>query len=90
MSGFKRRRLIQTALAAAVLGASGLEAAPARIGGTLRAGLSGASASDSWDSRGHMGGFIGAAAMAVFDTLTEIASDGSLRGELAPMRAAGM
>ncbi|MBU2960627.1 ABC transporter substrate-binding protein [Citreicella sp. C3M06] len=83
MSGFKRRRLIQTALAAAVLGASGLAAAPARIGGTLRAGLSGASATDSWDSRKITGGFMAAAAMAVFDTLTEIAADGSLRAELA-------
>lgn len=83
MSGFKRRRLIQTALAAAVLGASGLAAAPARVGGTLRAGLSGATATDSWDARTHSGGFMAAAAMAVFDTLTEIAADGSLRGELA-------
>ncbi|KAB2543151.1 peptide ABC transporter substrate-binding protein [Salipiger aestuarii] len=83
MSGFKRRRLIQTAFAAAVLGASGLAAAPARMGGTLKAGLTGASAADRWDSRTHMGNFIGAAAIAVFDTLTEIAADGSLRGELA-------
>ena len=48
MSGFKRRRLIQTALAAAVLGASGVAAAPARSGGTLRAGLGGAHPGDSW------------------------------------------
>ena len=84
MSGFARRRLIQSALAAAVLGASGLAAAPARSGGTLRAGLSGAHSSDSWDARGHMGLFMLAAGHgAVFDTLTEVAADGSLRGELA-------
>lgn len=84
MSGFKRRRLIQSALAAAVLGASGLSAAPARSGGTLRAGLGGAHRSDSWDSRTHSDVFMVAAAQgAVFDTLTEVAADGSLRGELA-------
>ncbi len=84
MSGFKRRRLIQTALAAAVLGASGVAAVPARSGGTLRAGLGGAHPSDSWDARTHSDLFMIAAAQgAVFDTLTEVAADGSLRGELA-------
>ena len=84
MTAFRRRRLIQSALAAAVLGASGLAAAPARSGGTLRAGLGGAHRSDSWDSRTHSDFFMIAAAQgAVFDTLTEVAADGSLRGELA-------
>ncbi|MCR8549584.1 ABC transporter substrate-binding protein [Salipiger sp. P9] len=84
MSGFKRRRLIQSALAAAVLGASGLAAGTARAGGTLRAALGGAHRSDNWDARNHADFFMVAAAQgAVFDTLTEVAADGSLRGELA-------
>ncbi|MFC4731033.1 ABC transporter substrate-binding protein [Salipiger abyssi] len=84
MTAFHRRRLIQSALAAAVLGGSGLAAAPARAGGTLRAGLGGAHRSDSWDARQHADFFMIAAGQgAVFDTLTEVAADGSLRGELA-------
>ncbi len=72
-------------MAAGVLAASGLSlsAAP-RQGGRLRAGLGGASSRDGWDSRTHMSTFaICMGHGAVFDCLTEVAGDGSLRGELA-------
>lgn len=86
MSGvLDRRALLTTATAAALLRGTGLSAAarPKR-GGRLRAALSGASASDSWDPRTHSGLFmICAGHGAVFETLTEVAADGSLRGELA-------
>ncbi|EAR53084.1 peptide/opine/nickel uptake family ABC transporter, periplasmic substrate-binding protein [Oceanicola granulosus HTCC2516] len=80
-----RRQLLATGLAAAVFAASGVPVrAAARRGGTLRAGLGGGSASDSWDGAGHEGLFMQAVgAGAVFDTLTEVAADGTLRGELA-------
>ena len=55
-----------------------------KSGGTLRLGLDGGQASDSWDSRGHTGSFMLVAGMGcVFDCLTEVAADGTLRGELA-------
>ncbi|MGY9010626.1 MAG: ABC transporter substrate-binding protein [Rhodobacterales bacterium] len=85
MSLLDRRRLLTSGTAAAVFAASGVAglAMPKR-GGMLRAGLSGGAATDSWDSRGHAGLFMIAAAQgAVFDTLIEVAPDGSLRGELA-------
>jgi peptide/nickel transport system substrate-binding protein len=80
-----RRTLLTTGAAAGVLAASGLplRAAPKR-GGRLRAGLGGANTSDSWDGRTHSDIFMIASAQgAVFDGLTEIAADGSLKGELA-------
>ena len=85
MSLLDRRRLLTSGAAAAVFAASGMPglAMPKR-GGLLRAGLSGGSSTDSWDGRRHRGLFMIAAAQgAVFDTLTEVAPDGSLRGELA-------
>ena len=85
MSLLDRRRLLTSGAAAAVFAASGVAglAMPKR-GGMLRAGLSGGSATDSWDSRRHSGLFMIAATQgAVFDTLIEVAPDGSLRGELA-------
>ena len=71
MSLLDRRRLLTSGAAAAVFAASGVAgfAMPKR-GGMLRAGLSGGSATDSWDSRRHAGLFMIAAAQgAVFDTL---------------------
>ncbi len=80
-----RRRLLTTGLAAGLLAASGLSiTARPRVGGRLRAALPGASLMDSWDARKGFGLFMAAAGQgAVFDNLTEVAADGSLRGELA-------
>ncbi|WP_415922395.1 ABC transporter substrate-binding protein [Tateyamaria sp. SN6-1] len=69
MTRFDRRALFATGAAAALLAASGVSAAPQR-GGRLRAALSPAL-------------FERAVAATVFDNLTEIAADGTLRGELA-------
>ena len=85
MARISRRGLLKTGAAASVLAATGmpLVAAPSR-GGRLRAGLSGANTSDSWDCRTHSDLFMIASAQgAVFDSLTEVAANGSLRGELA-------
>lgn len=85
MTRISRRGLLKTGAAASVLAATGMPliAAPKR-GGRLRAGLNGANTSDSWDGRTHSDIFMVASALgAVFDTLTEVAPDGSLRGELA-------
>ena len=80
-----RRRLLTSGAAAAVFAGTAIPGlGPAKRGGRLRAGLSGGSPEDSWDARNHAGLFMIAAAQgAVFDTLTEVAPDGSLRGELA-------
>lgn len=80
-----RRKLLTAGVAAGVLAASGLSlTAQPRQGGRLRAGIGGAFTSDSWDSRSHMDTFaICMGHGAVFDCLTEVAGDGSLRGELA-------
>lgn len=84
MAPISRRRLFHSGVAAAVLMATGVAVEARPRGGTLRAGLSGAWSTDSWDGRTHAGAFMIAAAHgAVFDTLTEVAADGSLRGELA-------
>ncbi|MCH2251197.1 MAG: ABC transporter substrate-binding protein [Cognatishimia sp.] len=85
MTQISRRGLLKTGAAAGVLAASGvpLKAAPKR-GGTLRLGLAGANTSDSWDSRTHSDSFmITTAHGAVFDTLTQVAANGELIGELA-------
>jgi len=85
MSQISRRGLIKTGAAASVLAATGLpaKAAPNR-GGRLRAALSGANTSDSWDGRTHSDLFmIASASGCVFDCLTETAADGTLVGELA-------
>lgn len=80
-----RRRLLGSSIAAGVLAAAGVPAqARARRGGGLRLALGGALASDSWDMRRQAGAFMTlAGAGLVFDTLTEIAADGTLTGELA-------
>lgn len=85
MTRLSRRGLLKTGAAAGVLAATGMPlcAAPMR-GGKLTAGLSGANTSDSWDGRTHSDLFmIASASGAVFDTLTEVSADGSLKGELA-------
>jgi ABC-type transport system substrate-binding protein len=80
-----RRALFASGAAAALLAASGLSAQsiPQR-GGRLRAALSGGQRSDRFDTRQQHGLFMQVAmAGTVFDTLTEVAADGTLRGELA-------
>lgn len=86
MMQISRRGLIKTGVAASMLATTGARAdghGP-RKGGTLRLGLAGANTSDSWDGRTHSDSFmIIAAHGCVFDCLTEIAADGTLKGELA-------
>jgi peptide/nickel transport system substrate-binding protein len=75
---------LQTGVAAGVLGLSGMPLRAQTRGGKLTAGLGGANTSDSWDGRTHSDLFMIAAAHgSVFDCLTEVAADGSLKGELA-------
>ena len=81
MTRLDRRALFASGAAAALLAATGLSAAPIR-GGHLRAALSGATFGDRWDSA-EAGLFMQAARLSVFETLTEIAPDGTLRGGLA-------
>mmetsp|Transcript_18034 Transcript_18034/g.27592 ORF Transcript_18034/g.27592 Transcript_18034/m.27592 type:complete len:259 (-) Transcript_18034:1617-2393(-) len=69
MTRIDRRALFASGAAAALLAATGVSSAPQR-GGRLRAALSG----DLFDK---------AVAATVFDNLTEIGADGTLRGELA-------
>ncbi|KIN65703.1 Peptide/opine/nickel uptake family ABC transporter, periplasmic substrate-binding protein [Sulfitobacter noctilucae] len=77
-----RRALFSSAAAAALLAATGVSAAGPKRGGRLRMALSGASRSDTW-GQGH-GLFMQVARQGlVFDTLTEVAADGTLRPELA-------
>jgi peptide/nickel transport system substrate-binding protein len=84
MHGISRRGLLKTGVAAGVLGLTGLPVRAQTRGGKLTAGLSGANTSDSWDSRTFSDLFMLASAQgAVFDSLTEVAADGSLVGELA-------
>ena len=85
MTRISRRGLLTTGAAAGVLAASGLPLrAQAKRGGRLRAALSGANTSDSWDGRTHSDLYMIASAQGtVFDSLTEIRADGSLVGELA-------
>lgn len=80
-----RRALFASGAAAALLAATGLsaQAGPTR-GGRLRMALSGATRLDLFDGRQDHGLFMQVAMVgAVFDTLTEVAADGTLRGELA-------
>ena len=80
-----RRALFASGAAAALLAATGVSAQPSPSrGGRLRMALSGATREDRFDASQPHGLFMNVAmAGAVFDTLTEIASDGTLRGELA-------
>ena len=84
MVQISRRGLLKTGAAAGVLAASGLPVRAQSRGGTLRMGLKGANTSDSFDGRTHSDSFmINMGHGCVFDCLTEIAADGSLKGELA-------
>ncbi|WP_299780059.1 ABC transporter substrate-binding protein [uncultured Roseobacter sp.] len=80
-----RRALFASGAAAALLAATGVSAGPSPVrGGRLRMALSGASRSDAFDVRFSQGLFMQVAmAGMVFDTLTEVGADGTLRGELA-------
>ncbi|MFK7874522.1 MAG: ABC transporter substrate-binding protein [Paracoccaceae bacterium] len=83
MTRIDRRALFASGSAAALLAAVGVsaQAAPVR-GGHLRAALSGGDRSESWlDLPG--GRFLQAARHAVFETVTEIAPDGTLQPGLA-------
>jgi ABC-type transport system substrate-binding protein len=78
-----RRALFATGSAAALLAAVGVSAhaSPVR-GGQLKAALSGGDRGEGWQSVPG-GRFLQAARNAVFDTLTEIAADGTLQPGLA-------
>lgn len=78
-----RRALFTSAAAATLLAASGVSAASVpRRGGRLRMALSGAARSDTWVAGDGL--FMQVARQGlVFDTLTEVAADGTLKGELA-------
>lgn len=77
-----RRALFASAAAAALLAATGVSAGAPRRGGRLRMALSGASRSDDWQAGNGLFMQIARQGM-VFDTLTEVAADGTLRAELA-------
>lgn len=83
MTRLDRRALFAKGSAAALLSAVGIsaEAAPKR-GGHLRAALSGGDRSETWATQPG-GIFLQAARRAVFETLTEIAADGTLQPGLA-------
>ena len=84
MTELSRRGLLKSGAAAGVLAATGTKVAAANRGGTLRLGLAGANTSDSWDSRTHSDSYmIMCGHGAVFDTMTQVAADGTLVGELA-------
>ncbi|MFC6582407.1 ABC transporter substrate-binding protein [Sulfitobacter aestuariivivens] len=78
-----RRALFASAAAATLLAATGVSAAGfPKSGGRLRMALSGADRSDTWGCGDGL--FMQVARQGlVFDTLTEISADGTLRGELA-------
>lgn len=78
-----RRALFASGAAAALLAASGVLASSIpRPGGRLRLALSGAGRDDTWLSGDGL--FMQVARQGlVFDTLTEVAADGTLRAELA-------
>jgi ABC-type transport system substrate-binding protein len=78
-----RRALFSSAAAAALLAATGVSAAGApKRGGRLRLALSGAARSDSWIEGDGL--FMQVARQGlIFDTLTEVAADGTLQPELA-------
>ena len=80
-----RRTMLKAGAAATAMTAFGVPALAApKKGGTLRLGLSGANTSDSWDGRTHSDSFmINSGHGCVFDCLTEIGADGTLKGELA-------
>ena len=81
-----RRSLLRAGSAGLVYAsaASPVLAEGPKRGGTLRMGMKGGNTSVSWDGRTHSDSFmINMAHGCVFDCMTEIAADGSLKGELA-------
>jgi ABC-type transport system substrate-binding protein len=78
-----RRALFASGAAAALLAAAGVSAGPLpQRGGKLRLALSGAARGDDWVQGDGL--FMQVARQGlVFETLTEVAADGILRGELA-------
>ncbi len=83
MKRMDRRALFASGAAAALLAATGVSAQSApRRGGTLRAALSGAARHDVWEAAPR-NLFMQVAHSAVYDGLTEIADDGTLRSALA-------
>jgi ABC-type transport system substrate-binding protein len=78
-----RRALFASGAAAAMLAAAGVSAGPLpQRGGKLRLALSGAARSDGWLQGDGL--FMQVARQGlVYETLTEVAADGTLRGELA-------
>lgn len=79
---FDRRAMFTSAAATALLAASGVSAqAGPRSGGRLRAALSGAARSDCWTQGDGL--FVRAVRHTVFEALTEVAADGTLRPALA-------
>lgn len=82
MTQFDRRVLFTSGAAAALLAATGVSAGPLpKRGGRLVVALSGADRADDWSV--ETGLFMQAARGAVFETLTEIGADGTLRGDIA-------
>ena len=82
----RRQTLAMGAASVAALSASthAAKAATPNRGGTLRVGASGANTSDTFDGATHADFFTQLIGFGtVFDCLTEVAPDGSLRGELA-------
>ncbi len=82
-SPIDRRALFASGAAAALLAAAGVRAGPLPVrGGKLRLAVSGAQRSDSW--RAGDGLFMQVARQGlVYEALTEVAANGTLRGELA-------
>ncbi len=82
-SRLDRRALFASGAAAVLLAASGVSAAGVpQPGGRLRLALSGAARTDSWVAGAGLFMQIARQGL-VFDTLTEVAADGTLRAELA-------
>lgn len=83
MLSYKRRKLLQYGVAAAVLTATGMPMRAQTRGGTLSAAMV-AQGADGWDARLFRDSFMIAVGQgAVFDCLTEVNADGTLSGELA-------
>ena len=81
-----RRTMMKAGAAAGAYAAAGGAALAnePKKGGTFRLGMGGANTSDSWDGRTHSDSYmINVAHGCVFDCMTEVAADGSLKGELA-------
>jgi len=83
---FNRRTVLKTGAAATAFAAAKtpVYADGPKKGGTLKLGMGGANTQDSWDGRTHQDSYmINMGHGCVFDCMTEVAADGSLKGELA-------